>query len=305
MGASYISSHMGHGHHHHHHHETGNLKVAFFLNLGFTIIEIVGGIMTNSLAILSDALHDLGDSLSLGLSWYFQELSNKGSTKKFSYGFARFSILGAIINSIVLVVGSIFILITAIPEILDPEPVNAQGMLYLSILGIIVNGAAALRLKKGGSMNERVVSLHLLEDVLGWTAVLIGSIVMIFVEALWIDPLLSILISGYILFNVYRNLKESLVIILQGAPQDISIENIHQRLEEIPEVCNLHDCHVWSMDGEYNILTIHLQLSKDYRISELKEIKQKVQEKLAHESIDHITVEFENKGDDCDKMDCT
>lgn len=296
---------MGHGHDHHHHHETGNLKVAFFLNLGFTIIEIVGGIMTNSLAILSDALHDLGDSLSLGLSWYFQELSNKGSTKTFSYGYARFSILGAIINSIVLVVGSIFILIKAIPELLQPEPVNAHGMLLLSILGIIVNGAAVLRLKKGSSINERVVSLHLLEDVLGWVAVLIGSVVMIFVDALWIDPLLSIMISGYILFNVYRNLKESLVIILQGTPQGISVENIHERLNEVPEVCGVHDCHVWSMDGEYNILTVHLQLKHDYRISDLRELKKRIQDKLAHESIEHITVEFENEGDDCAKLNCT
>ncbi|MDW3191079.1 MAG: cation diffusion facilitator family transporter [Cytophagales bacterium] len=297
---------MGHGHHHHHHHhETGNLKVAFFLNLGFTIIEIIGGLMTNSLAILSDALHDLGDSLSLGLSWYFQELSNKGSTRKFSYGFARFSILGAIINSIVLVVGSIFILIKAIPELWGPEPVNAQGMMLLSILGILVNGAAVLRLKNGDSMNERVVSLHLLEDVLGWTAVLIGSIVMIFVDALWIDPFLSILISAYILFNVYRNLKESLVIVLQGAPQDISIENIHKRLGEISEVCDVHDCHVWSMDGEYHILTVHLQIKEDYRLSELQPLKKQIQEKLAHESIDHVTVEFENEGEDCLNKNCT
>ena len=289
---------MGRGHHHHHH-ETGNLKVAFFLNLSFTIIEIVGGILTNSLAILSDALHDLGDSLSLGLSWYFQALSNKGSTQKFSYGFARFSILGAIINSIVLVVGSIFILVQAIPELMSPEPVNAQGMLLLSILGIAVNGVAAFRLKQGNSMNERVVSLHLIEDILGWVAVLIGSVVMIFADAFWIDPLLSILISGYILFNVYRNLRESLIILLQGAPQDISIENIHQQLEEIPEISNVHDCHVWSMDGEYNVLTVHVQLTEDLRISELKKIKKKVHEKLSNGSIHHITVEFENEGEDC------
>ncbi len=300
FGPAYLS--RGMGHEHHHNHESGNLKVAFFLNLGFTIIEIIGGLLTNSLAILSDALHDLGDSLSLGLSWYFQELSNKGSTKKFSYGFARFSILGAIINSIVLVVGSIFILIRAIPEVMSPEPVNAKGMLLISILGILVNGAAVLRLEKGHSMNEKVVSLHLIEDVLGWAAVLIGSVIMIFLDVPWVDPLLSILISIYILYNVYRNLKESLVIILQGAPQNISIETIHQRLEDISEVCGVHDCHVWSMDGEYNVLTIHLQLTEDFRISELRDLKKRIQDKLKHESIDHITVEFENDGEGCEQM---
>ena len=176
-------------------------------------------------------------------------------------------------------------------------------MVLLSILGILVNGAPVIRLKKGSSMNERVVSLHLLEDVLGWTAVLIGSIVMIYVDAYWIDPLLSIFIAAFILFNVYRNLKESLVIILQGAPQDISIENIHERLGDIPEVCDVHDCHIWSMDGEYHVLTVHLQLTEDYRLSELLPLKQKIQEKLAHESIDHVTVEFENEGEDCARME--
>ena len=196
---------MSNTHNHSHNHSEGNIKIAFFLNLGFTIVEIIGGLYTNSLAILSDALHDLGDSLSLGLSWYFQRLSKKGSTKKFSYGYKRFSLLGAIINSIVLVVGSIFILSKAIPELFNPEETNAQGMLYLAILGVVVNGAAVFKLRKGKSLNEKVVSLHLLEDVLGWVAVLIGSIVMIYFDLPFVDPLLSILISIFVLYNVYRN----------------------------------------------------------------------------------------------------
>ncbi len=167
---------MAHNHdHHHHHHDTGNLKVAFFLNLAFTLVEIVGGLYTNSLAILSDALHDLGDSLSLGLSWYFQKLSKKGRTSSFSYGYKRFSLLGAVVNSIVLVVGSIIILSKAIPQLFNPSQANAEGMMYLAILGIVVNGAAVLKLRKGESLNEKVITLHLLEDVLGWVAVLIGS----------------------------------------------------------------------------------------------------------------------------------
>lgn len=141
--------------HHHHHHSEGNVKVAFFLNLLFTVIELIGGLYTNSLAILSDALHDLGDSLSLGLAWYFQKLSRRGRTNTFSYGYKRFSLLGAIVNSIVLVVGAIFILSQAIPQLFAPEQTNAEGMLYLAILGIIVNGAAVFKLRKGESLNER------------------------------------------------------------------------------------------------------------------------------------------------------
>ncbi|MEO1050200.1 cation transporter [Fulvivirga sp. M361] len=295
---------MGHNHDHSHNHSEGNVKVAFFLNLSFTIIEIIGGLYTNSLAILSDALHDLGDSLSLGLSWYFQKLSKKGRTKTFSYGYKRFSLLGAIINSIVLVAGSIFILTKAIPELFNPEETNVQGMLYLSILGIVVNGAAVLKLRKGESLNEKVVSLHLLEDVLGWVAVLIGSIVMMLVDAPFIDPLLSVLISLFVLYNVYKNLKKSLLVILQGIPEKVSIDDIRQKLKDMAEVIDIHDCHAWSMDGQYNILTIHLQLDKDYKLSEQARLKETVRSKLKDESINHITIEFEGQDEHCGLQDC-
>jgi cobalt-zinc-cadmium efflux system protein len=297
---------MGHSHDHHHHHDhaEGNIKLAFFLNLAFTIIEIVGGILTNSLAILSDALHDLGDSLSLGLSWYFQKLSKKGRTKSFSFGYKRFSLLGAIINSIVLVAGSIIILSKAIPQIFHPEEVHVQGMFYLAILGIVVNGAAVLQLRKGSSMNERVVSLHLLEDVLGWVAVLIGSVIMMYFDAPFIDPLMSVLIAVYILFNVYKNLKKSMVIILQGIPEEVSIESIREKLRSIQAITNVHDCHVWSMDGNYNVLTVHLVLDKDYPLSEQVALKQQVKQILKGESINHITIEFENQDEHCELVDC-
>jgi cobalt-zinc-cadmium efflux system protein len=291
-------------HNHNHDHSEGNVKVAFFLNLAFTIIEIIGGLYTNSLAILSDALHDFGDSISLGLSWYFQKLSKKGRTKTFSYGYKRFSLLGAIINSIVLVVGSIFILTKAIPELFNPEETNAEGMLYLAILGIVVNGAAVLKLRKGESLNEKVVSLHLLEDVLGWVAVLIGSIIMMYVDAPFIDPLLSILISFFVLYNVYKNLKKSLLVILQGIPDEVDIDEISTKLNDIKAITDIHDCHVWSMDGEYNILTIHLRLDKDYKLSEQSELKDMVKTKLKNESINHITIEFEGQNENCELEDC-
>ena len=295
---------MGHNHDHSHNQKEGNVKVAFFLNLSFTIIEIIGGLYTNSLAILSDALHDLGDSLSLGLSWYFQKLSKKGRTKKFSYGYKRFSLLGAIINSIVLVAGSIFILTKAIPELFNPGETNVQGMLYLAILGIVVNGAAVLKLRKGESLNEKVVSLHLLEDVLGWVAVLIGSIIMMYTDAPFIDPLLSVLISLFVLYNVYKNLRKSMLVILQGIPEEVSLEDIKEKLKDISEITDVHDNHVWSMDGEYNILTIHLQLDQDYKLSEQAKLKEKVRSQLKAESINHITIEFEGQDENCELEDC-
>ena len=296
---------MGHNHDQdHHHHATGNLKVAFFLNLAFTIVEIVGGLYTNSLAILSDALHDLGDSLGLGLSWYFQKLSKKGRTSSFSYGYKRFSLLGAVVNSVVLVVGSIIILSKAIPQLFNPSQANAEGMMYLAILGIVVNGAAVLKLRKGESLNEKVVSLHLLEDVLGWVAVLFGSVIMIFWNAPFIDPLLSILISLFILYNVYRNLKRSLLIILQGTPSEVSIGDIQDKLKSIKSVIGVHDCHVWSMDGNYNVLTVHLVLDKNYELAEQVALKARVKEVLKDESISHITIEFESQNEVCEMKDC-
>lgn len=295
---------MGHNHNHSHNHSEVNVKVAFFLNLAFTIIEIIGGFYTNSLAILSDALHDLGDSLSLGLSWYFQKLSKKGRTEKFSYGYKRFSLLGAIINSIVLVAGSIFILTKAIPELFNPEETNVQGMLYLAILGIVVNGTAVLKLRKGESLNEKVVSLHLLEDVLGWVAVLIGSIIMMYTDAPFIDPLLSVLISLFVLYNVYKNLHNSILVILQGIPEEVALEDIKEKLKDISEIADVHDNHVWSLDGEYNIITIHLQLDKDYKLSEQAIIKLKVKSQLKDESINHITIEFEGQDENCELKSC-
>ena len=293
------------GHHHHHLHDTGNIKVAFFLNLGFTIIEIIGGFWTNSLAILSDALHDLGDSLSLGISWYFQKIASKGRDDTFSYGYRRFSILGAIINSIVLIVGSIFILIEAMPQLLDPSETNARGMMYLASLGIIVNGAAVMRLKKGKSLNEKVISLHLLEDVLGWFAVLIGSIIMIFYDVPVIDPFLSILISLYILFNVYKNLKHSLTIVLQGAPKGIDADELHKILTSVKVIEDVHDCHIWSLDGQYNVLTIHLVLDNNYDLERQAEIKKEIKSLLRKSaSIEHITIEFESSKEQCEHADC-
>lgn len=292
------------GHEHGHANSEGNIKIAFFLNLGFTMIEIVGGLYTNSLAILSDAVHDLGDSLSLGLSWYFQRLSKKGRTATFSYGYKRFSLLGAIINAIVLTVGSGLILFHAIPQLFSPEETDAEGMLYLAILGIVVNGAAVFKLRKGDSLNEKVVALHLLEDVLGWVAVLIGSIIMMFADAPFIDPLLSILISAFVLFNVYRNLKQGLLVIMQATPSGISVEQVGEKLKDITEIEDVHDCHIWSMDGNYHVMSLHVRLDKDYHLSELSFIKEKVRSRLHDASIDHITIETEGKEEHCSLDEC-
>jgi len=286
--------------HDHHHEDVKNIKTAFFLNLFFTLFEIVGGFFTNSMAILSDAVHDLGDCLSLGLAWYFQKVSNKGSDSFYSYGYKRFSLLGAIINSIVLTVGSIFILTEAIPRILHPEKTQAIGMFFLAIVGVLVNGLAFYRLKKGSSLNEKVVSLHFLEDVLGWVAILIGSMIMYFFNVPFIDPLLSIGIAIFILSNVYKNIRQTLHIILQGIPVDIDMAEITEQLQQFKGIEHIHDLHVWSVDGNYNILTVHVVMSKSLALEKIIELKVKIRNSLKLKGIQHATIEFETLDERCD-----
>lgn len=291
-------------HQHHHgdeHHSTRNIAVAFWLNLGFTILEIIGGLLTNSVAIVSDALHDLGDSLSLGLAWYFQRLGQKGRDKKYTYGYRRFSVLGALINTVVLVAGSIVILFRAIPRLIHPEEVESEGMILLAILGVIVNGWAAYRLMKEDSLNERVVALHLLEDVMGWVAVLIGSIVIYFWEIYWIDPVLSLLITVYILYNAVRNLLAALGILMQQTPKGVDMDKVKATLEDIPQILDAHDLHVWSLDGRYKVMTLHAQVHPDTTMMQAEGIKANVHSEMKELGIHHVTVEFEIPDADCEK----
>lgn len=290
--------------HHTHGTSTNNIKVAFFLNFAFSIIEIIGGIFTNSVAILSDAVHDLGDSLSLGIAWYFQKIAGRKSNIHYSYGYKRFSLLGAIINSLVLVTGSALILNKALPRIFNPEEANSQGMFLLAILGIIVNGAAVMKLRSGNSLNEKVAMLHLLEDVLGWVAVLIGSVLMYFFDVPVIDPLLSVAISIFVLYNVYKNLKQSLRIILQGTPHDIDTNEISFQLKSIDGVQDVHDLHIWSVDGEYNVLTVHVVLKNATESPIIAEMKQTIRTMLKNNGIEHATIEFENQEEDCSYHKC-
>ncbi len=286
-------------HHHHHHEDVKNIKTAFFLNLLFTVIEFAGGILTNSMAILSDAVHDLGDSFSLGLSWYFQKVAKRPRSRNFTYGYKRFSLLGAIVNSVILLVGSVLILLNSIPRLLRPEQPDTQGMLLLAVLGVIVNGAAVFRLRKGRSLNEKAVSLHMLEDVLGWLSVLIGALVMHFVDAPVIDPLLSIAIAVFILVNVFRNARQSFCIILQGKPSEVNLDEVEKSIVALSEVGSVHDLHVWSVDGEYNVLTIHVVLNEELTNSELQNLKVEIRQKLHALNVQHATIEFELSNEQC------
>jgi len=297
---------MGHDHSHaHHHHSFGenegtkNIIVAFWLNTAFALFEIAGGFYTNSVAILSDAVHDLGDSLSLGLAYYFQKKSRKQKDQLYTYGYRRFALLGAFINSAILVIGSVLIIREAITRFVQPEPPDAKGMVVLALIGLAVNGYALLRLKKGDSINEKVVALHFVEDVLGWVAVLIGSVVMIFADVPILDPILSVLISAYILFNVYKNLKSTFRILLQRRPDSVDEETIRKKILAVPGVKDLHDVHFWTMDGKYNIMTLHVVVDNGQSVEQRERIKKAVKHNLEHLEIQHSTVEIESEDHPC------
>jgi cobalt-zinc-cadmium efflux system protein len=272
---------------------------AFFLNVVFTIIEFIGGWLTNSTAIMADAVHDLGDSLSIGTAWGLNKLSDKGANNTFSYGYKRFSLLGALINSLVLIIGSIWIMIEAIPRLAEPEMPQIEGMLLLSIFGIAVNGFAAYKLSEGTSLNERVLNWHLLEDVLGWVAVLIVSVVLMFKPWPILDPVLSIGFTLFILFNVVRNLKETLLLFLQATPDKNQMQEVHSVLTSRPEIDTLHHFHIWSLDGENSVMTVHLVLKPSVTIDKIKLLKQHLHDSLAGFEFIHTTIEFEFADEGC------
>lgn len=273
---------------------TKNIRTAFFLNLAFAFVELIGGIITNSVAILSDAVHDFGDSISLAIAWALQKKSNKAKDDKYSYGYKRFSLLSSVILSGILLVGSILILVEAIGRLFNPQEVNAQGMLWLAILGIIVNGLAALSVKRGKTLNERAVFLHIMEDVLGWIGVLVISIVMIFANLPILDPILSISITIWVLYNVYKNLKATFNILLQAFPKDVDVKKLTKEIEAIDNVISIHDLHIWTQDGNSHVMTLHIVAEKNYET-----IKNKVREIANTFNIDHVTIELEGEDSAC------
>ena len=275
---------------------TKNIRTAFFLNLAFAFVELIGGIITNSVAILSDAVHDFGDSISLAIAWALQKKSNKAKDDKYSYGYKRFSLLSSVILSGILLVGSILILVEAIGRIFNPQEVNAQGMLWLAILGIIVNGLAALSVKRGKTLNERAVFLHIMEDVLGWIGVLVISIVMIFVNLPILDPILSISITIWVLYNVYKNLKATFNILLQAFPKNVDVKKLTKEIEAIDNVISIHDLHIWTQDGLSHVMTLHIVAEKNYET-----IKIKVRGIAKTFNIDHVTIELEDKYSSCEE----
>lgn len=276
-----------------------NILIAFILNIAFSIIEFIGGFLTNSIAIMSDAVHDLGDASSIGISYFLEKKSKKKPDDDYTYGYLRFSVLGAFITIVILLVGSIFVIYHSIIRLINPVTIDYNGMIALSIFGVIVNFIAAYVTHGGDSLNEKSVNLHMLEDVLGWIIVLVGAIVIKFSDITYIDSIMSILVSLFILYNAFLHLKEITNIFLVKTPNNISIDDLKKHLLEIDQVEDVHHIHIWTMDGINNYATLHIK-AKKY----LPELKQKVKEELAEHNIIHSTVEFEDYDENCHESKC-
>lgn len=257
--------HKHDGHHHNHHEKLEaadsdaairRIKWAFCLNMAFAVIELVGGLIIGSFAIVADAIHDFGDSLSLALALFLQKKSRMGPSAQLSYGFQRYSILSSLLSGTIIVAGSFIIVIESMTHLVRAEELpNVTGMIGLSILGILVNGAAAFGLSHGHSHNEKILSWHLIEDLLGWLAVLIGAICIRIFQVAWIDPILAVCIAIFVLVNVLRNLKEPMRIILQHTPDEKVLADIQHDMLHVPGVVSLHEVHAWSLDGRQHVFS--------------------------------------------------
>lgn len=290
---------MGHNHEHDHHHGSSNLKIAFLINLTFTIIEIVGGVLTNSVSILSDAVHDLGDSISLFFSMVMEKKSKKTGDQNLTFGYKRYSILGAIFSAIILIIGSTYVIYNAVSRLFTVEEVHAEGMLYMAIAGMVFNGIAVLRLKKDQSLNSKVVFLHLLEDILGWVAIFIISIVMIFVDLPILDPILSIVIAVFVLSRIVPTFIKIGRIFMQYKPDDIEVQSIKSLKNSIDGLLDIHDIHLWSLDGSNHIVSLHAVINDNSTIEQIKTIKKNLKNVITDLGIGHITIEIEFKDEEC------
>ena len=276
-----------------------NILIAFLLNLSFSVFEFFGGIFTNSVAIISDSIHDIGDAVSIGISYFLEKKSKKQPDKTYTYGYLRYSVIGSIITTLILLVGSVLVVINAVKRILNPVNINYNGMIIFAVIGVVVNFLAAYFTRHGDSLNQKAVNLHMLEDVLGWAVVLIGAIVMRFTDFKLIDPILSILVAVYIFIHAFSHLKEAIDLFLVKIPEGINLDEIKHHLLEIEGILDVHHIHIWSMDGNQNYATMHIVTNGDH----LK-IKKAVKEELLDHGIVHATLELESENEHCEDEHC-
>ena len=276
-----------------------NILVAFLLNLAFSVFELLGGIVTGSVAIISDALHDAGDAMSIGIAYFLEKKSKKQPDETHTYGYARYSVLGGFVTTLILFLSSVTVIANAVRRIIVPAPIHYNGMIAFAVVGVLVNLCAALFTRKGDSVNQKAVNLHMLEDVLGWVVVLVGAVVMKFTDIPVLDPIMSIGVAVFILFNAAGNLKQIVELFLEKTPKGISTAEIKEHIEKLGGVLDVHHIHLWSMDGRDCYATMHIVFD-----GEPHKIKEKIREQLREHGIGHITMEMETADEPCYEKNC-
>jgi cobalt-zinc-cadmium efflux system protein len=295
-----------------HNHDTNQVSLpklifTIILNLIITVAQIIGGVISGSLALISDAIHNLSDTVSVILAWLAQVLSRKPSTSKSTFGYKRAEILAAFINSIALIAISVYLIFEAIERLLHPQPVDAKWMFWLGLLGLIANGISVFILEgeKNKNINMKAAYLHLLGDALTSLAVIVGAVLIWFFNIIWVDALVTILIGVYLLIHTWKLLKESVTILMQMTPAEIDIAKIETRLIEIEGLKNIHHIHVWNLTDKLLHFECHLNLENDLMVSETTDICDKVR-KILHDEFDieHVTIQFEFGGEEKLGCDC-
>lgn len=304
------SSHAGHGHHHHGPKDGSDrsFAIAFFTNLIFAMIEVVGGILTNSLAITADAIHDLGDALSIGLAWGLERFSKKKSDQSFNFGYRRFSLFAALISGVIISVGAIAIGWTSVVRFSEPRTPVTWAMGLLAVLGMVVNGAGAYMMSRGAkTQSEKMITWHLLEDVLGWAIVLVGSVAMWLTGWTWIDPLLAIFLSLFILWNVGKNLKETIYLLLQGRPSNFREQDFSREVIDLPGIAHADSIRVWSLDGHQSVMSlrVHMHSLNDHVV--IEQLKSKIREIASQYGVrqSNVTIETCLVHEACHEIDGT
>lgn len=276
-----------------------NIRIAFLLNLCFSIFEFIGGLFTGSVAIVSDAVHDIGDAASIGIAYFLEKKSRRQPDAVYTYGYARYSVIGSVVTTLILLFGSCVVIYNAVLRIISPTVIRYDGMILFAVVGVIVNFCAAFFTRDGDSLNQKAVNLHMLEDVLGWAVVLVGAVVMRFTDFALLDPLMSICVAAFIFINAIRNLKEAVDLFLEKVPHGIAVEEIREHITEIEGVLDVHHIHIWSMDGQSNYATMHIVTD-----AEPHSIKEAVRDELKAHGIGHATLELEGKNEHCHEECC-
>ena len=264
------------------------MTIAFLLNFSFAIIEFIFGLLFHSSAVLADAIHDTGDALAIGLSTLFEKISTRKEDREYTLGYKRYSLLGALLTSVILLIGSTLVIVENIPKLFAPEKVNYDGMLILGIVAIAVNTAASRVISHGHSHNESILSLHFLEDILGWLAVVGVSIILRFTDWYFLDPLLSLVIAGFILSQALPKFWENIQIFLDHVPSDVDLSQLYQEIAALENVRAITQLNVWTTDGLEKYAMLHICLEDPNLLAETQAV---LRQKLLAYGIAKVTIQ--------------